>query len=323
MGRMKEKAAQRADFAALKETAPGIYPATEGLLVPSKCISHSGGGDFSEPPQRWVLPANWLEPDPRSRSVHGFARTIALLGGMVSATEFVAPWVPICEKPVRIGRTSRGNARQRSISVAAVLPCRKCPSCREIAVRKLRGSAAVEIAACAAMNRQSWFVTLTFSPIHLAGILAQVPPGLSREARTRAIDRVAYRHVDRWLKRLRVGAANCENSRSGPRTWAPARFRYMSVFELGEKSGRAHYHILIHELGPKPIQARQLTETWPSHANAKLVRPGDPGLGKYLTKYLTKGSSGRVRRSKNYGDGPSDSRASASRRSAPGRASDR
>ncbi|MDF2760237.1 MAG: hypothetical protein K0S99_2871 [Thermomicrobiales bacterium] len=157
------------------------------------------------------------------------------------------------------------------------VPCRKCPRCLQFRQLRWRERALYE---CARANR-TWAVTLTFSPVQLAGVLVSADGGQLVQ-----VERRAYRDVQLYLKRLR---------KSG------AVFRYLAVFERGESSGRAHYHLLVHETGTHPVPKRVIEETWPSHVHARLVDKATTGSASYVTKYLTKNLAVRPRASGRYG----------------------
>lgn len=80
-----------------------------------------------------------------------------------------------------------------------------------------------------------WWVTLTFSPVYLAGVLAEV--ARAGDKSPAGVERAAYSHVQRYFKRLRKVSKLC--------------FRYFCVYERGEEMGRSHYYVLMHEVGPK------------------------------------------------------------------------
>lgn len=150
------------------------------------------------------------------------------------------------------------------------------------------------IAEIEATPGRSWFVTLTFDPHHLAGCRMEAmdaPPSL--HGLRRRTEWAAFRHVQRYFKRLRK---------------AGARFRYLCVFEEGENTGRPHYHLLLHEIEPtKPLLKRSLEYQWRSHVHCRLVASGR-GAASYVSKYATKTFDIRPRHSTRYGDGPEPSR---------------
>ena len=219
------------------------------------------------------------------------AECIALTGGALSPSSFVASWEPYCDSPVRIERriTSR-EARVhrkigmvtivdgvRALEVAALVPCRKCAKCLQWRQMKWRERAIFELARA----KRTWFVTLTFSPIHLAGILME-----AKGPDHKHVERAAYPHVQRFLKRIRKSH----------------EFRYLAIYERGSLNGRSHYHLFLHEIGSKPITKATLEAQWRSFVHARLVScKEDSGKASYLTKYATKHFDIRPRASARYG----------------------
>lgn len=157
------------------------------------------------------------------------------------------------------------------------VPCRRCKPCLQFRQMKWRERAIHEIG----VSNRTWAVTLTFSPVQLAGVLMSADGGQLVQ-----VERRAYADVQRYMKRLR---------KSG------AVFRYLAVYERGEASGRSHYHLLVHETGRYPIPKRVLEDTWPSHVHARLVNKETTGSASYVTKYLTKNLAVRPRASGRYG----------------------
>nr|QXN72816.1 MAG: replication initiator protein [Microvirus sp.] len=158
------------------------------------------------------------------------------------------------------------------------VPCRKCARCRQFRQMRWRERAIYEMA----IANRTWAVTLTFSPIQLAGVLAS-----AKGPELVDVERRAYADVQRYFKRLRKGGAV---------------FRYLAVFERGEESGRMHYHVLLHETGRFPVPKGVLDEAWPSFVHARLVdSAAGPGAASYITKYATKELSVRPRASERYG----------------------
>lgn len=136
------------------------------------------------------------------------------------------------------------------------------------------------------------FLTLTFSEPHLMAVQAEAV------LMDRTLERAAYAHVQRYLKRLRKGRSEKQRAKAlsgatsaqlkwmGRRvTFPPQKFRYLFVFEEGEKNGRAHYHALIH--AAEPIRRGVFETEWRSRASAELIR-SEEGTASYVTKYLTK-----------------------------------
>jgi len=131
---------------------------------------------------------------------------------------------------------------------------------------------------------RTWFVTLTFSPEHLAGILQEAALLTRPESHDGRVETAAYRHVQRYFKRLRKDGC---------------RFRYLAVYERGEETGRSHYHLFVHEVAP--ITKRHLERRWRSNVHARLVADDASGKASYLTKYATKSLDVKPRASSRYG----------------------
>nr|QJB20217.1 MAG: replication initiator protein [Microvirus sp.] len=151
-----------------------------------------------------------------------------------------------------------------------VVSCKKCPECSRFKAWLFTARCAAEIS----VAERTWFVTFT----------------LRREMS----DRIGYRLVQRFLKRLRAGTK--------------MRLRYACVAEFGAKGGRLHYHLLVH--GPAALTERLIRSKWRGGiSEATLIRRSSPSAAAgassawYLSKaarYLTK-QSGRVRFSQAYG----------------------
>ena len=211
---------------------------------------------------------------------HKVARHLALSGHQVSRTEFHDPRKPYCDDPVLVGHRSRRMVGLLPVEASAWRPCRRCPKCLQFRQMRWRERAMNEIA----QSKRSWFITLTFSPVHLAGILLA-----AKSADVTAVDAAAYAHVQRYFKRLR-------------KNQPLLRFRYLAVYERGEETGRSHYHVLLHETGTRPVTKRSLEEAWPSNVHARLVDGTAGGAAGYITKYTTKSIDIRPRASSYYGN---------------------
>lgn len=161
------------------------------------------------------------------------------------------------------------------------VPCRKCSKCLQFRQMKWRERG---ISECAYAPR-TWLVTLTFSELHLAGILLAAKRWIERMGEDAAIDRAAYPHLQRFLKRLRK-KTGCQ-------------FRYLAVFERGETTERAHYHLLLHEVD-RPVTKRHIEQSWRSFTHCRLVEKASGAAG-YVTKYTTKSLGVRPRASLFYG----------------------
>lgn len=240
------------------------------------------------PRKVWRFPS-FFELSPGDRATTSMASKLALRGAQVSPTQFHSRELPYCDEPVLISRQVRSGetpvGQNRGLDVSMLVPCRKCEKCLLFRQLRWRDRARSEIEA----SKRSWFVTLTFSPTHLAGIIYEASLLKVRD-RTKAMDRAAYAHVKKYLKRLRKAVPGL-------------RMRYLAVFELGEKTGRAHYHLLIHECGTRPVTKRILENKWRSNVHARLVADsGDAAayLNK-ITRYATKDISIPPRASLRYG----------------------
>ena len=205
----------------------------------------------------------------------------------VSPTRYVIPGKPYCDDPVQVNRDeARPAGGYVGLSLEMWAPCRRCAKCLLFRALKWRDRAIVEIEAAP----RSWFVTLTFDPIHLAGVISE-SYRFSKLDRSAAVERAAFGHVQKYMKRLR---------KSG------ARFRYVAVPEWGEEHGRLHYHLLFHEAVEGSLTKRMIEGQWRSFVHARLVSRGEDtegtpaGAARYVCKYLTK-TLARPRASKNYG----------------------
>ncbi len=228
-----------------------------------------------------------------ARGTQKIGVVIALQGGRQGErSSYLAKWEPYCDNPVRLERriTSReatngvkmGNLKLadplRSMEVAALVPCRRCVKCLQWRQMKWRERALQEIV----LANRTWFVTLTFSPTHLAGVLLE-----AKGSDHKHVEAAAYPHVQRFVKRLRK--LKCQ-------------FRYLAIYERGEKTGRSHYHLFLHEIGNKPVLKEQIESQWRSFVHARLVRGNEAGRNaSYLTKYATKSFDIRPRASNRYG----------------------
>lgn len=210
-------------------------------------------------------------------------------------------WVVYCDDPVEVRRAVRAGKGRRSMELSFPAPCRKCDKCQRFRRMRWRQRIINEVLMC---SGRTWFLTLTFAPVHLAGVLLEAR-AIERNGKPRgeAIEMAAYDHVQRYLKRLRKNSGT--------------KFRYVAVPEYGEKHGRLHYHVLLHEV-ERPILKRTLQGAWRgSFSSAKLVDEetdrGVLGAASYVAKYLAK-SGGRVRASLRYGATPDEPKTAPRRR---------
>lgn len=178
-----------------------------------------------------------------------------------------------------------------------MVPCRKCEKCLQYRQMKWRERAITEVTRA----KRTWWLTLTFAPTHLAGILMA-----AKGTSTKEVEAAAFPHVQRYIKRLRKSFHQKRDrilDAGGKEIGChKAIIRYLTIFELGEKTGRQHYHLFIHEIGTRPVTKQQLEDTWRSNVHARLVS-GDEASWRasYLTKYATKHFDIRPRASTGYG----------------------
>lgn len=131
---------------------------------------------------------------------------------------------------------------------------------------------------------RTWAVTLTLTDRYIAlGIAAAKSCGGPLEPQL-------YKGLQRYFKRLRKQGL---------------KFRYLAVHELGETTGRSHYHLLLHEIHGQPeVRKRDIEAQWPAHVHARLVGGRQDDLFKaasYITSYTTKAFDARPRPSVRYG----------------------
>ncbi len=224
--------------------------------------------------------------------IQSLAIKTAFGGGQVGQSSWVGPWEPYCDNPVRVERriTSRqahdakrlGNVKildgLKALEVAIEVPCRRCEKCLQFRQNRWRERAVTEYE----KSNRTWWMSLSFSPIHLAGVLAE-----ARSPELKDTEAAAYRHVQKYLKRLRKHGAV---------------FRYLAIYEEGDINGRAHYHLFLHEIGSRPIFKETLEDHWPSFVWARLLGSDDaPRRASYITKYATKSLDIKPRASVRYG----------------------
>lgn len=220
-------------------------------------------------------------------ALKGHARTGAY------APSIHADWSVYCDAPVTVYRAIRAGKGRRSMEVSFPAPCRKCEKCLRFRRMRWRQRIINEILTADDAGRRSWMITLTFAPVHLAGVLLEAQ-ALQRRGKPRpeAIEQAAYGHVQKYIKRLR------KNTRKS--------FRYIAVPEYGEENGRLHYHLILSE-SDSPVLKLELQKNWRSFSNAKLVdasgNRGIAGAASYVSKYIAKGE-GRPRASAAYGAVP-------------------
>ncbi len=231
-------------------------------------------------------------PNDSSLSARSLGIMVALRGGAVSRSSFVSNWQPYCDNPITVNRRITSREAHKGLRIGGLkltdevtalevsiqVPCRRCAKCLQWRQMKWRERAIQELGKA----KRTWFVTLTFSAIHLAGVLLEAKGSTPKE-----VEAAAYPHVQRYIKRLRKIMPD---------------FRYLIIYERGEKSGRSHYHMLLHEHGSKPITKQTLETQWRSFVHARLVSgERNSRSASYITKYATKSFDIRPRASLKYG----------------------
>ena len=241
------------------------------------------------------MPDRFGDITKRQKSVERMAQTSALAGGTRKGGVWDLDFDWKCENPVKIYAASPFINGQRGYEIASTAPCRKCPSCQQIAQMRWRDKMLTELR----KHHFNYFVTLTFSDPHLAGCIM--------EATTlgKKLEQCCYQHVSLYFKRLRKGRTKRVADRDKNRTlgrkrqvFDPLKFRYVAIFEEGEKTRRPHFHLLLHS--DRWVPTDLLETEWRSRADAQLVRSHE-GSASYVSKYLTKQLGGRVRPSLGYG----------------------
>lgn len=224
----------------------------------------------------------------KDRATRSRARKMGLKGHQVSKTVFLDPRKPWCDSPVRVSTMSDPKDRfSMTVEATGHYPCRKCEKCLKFRRLKWRERALAEIAAAP----RTWAITLTFDPLHYAGILAKAKawagPNAEKDWVEKKVHRTAYSHIQRYFKRLRKDGH---------------AFRYLAVFERGDTNDRVHYHLLLHET-QRPIPKRALQSQWRSFSHCRLVADDGRGAASYITSYATKSFHMTPHASVSYGKG--------------------
>lgn len=175
-------------------------------------------------------------------------------------------------------------------SLELTTKCRRCANClweRQMSWSQ-RAMREYEMAS------RTWFGTLTLAPgqhhIMLARASTRLRKGGTSIERLGIVEnfeehaREVGRELTKYFKRLRKNYG--------------ASITYLAVTEP-HKTGLPHYHLLIHERG-KPLLKKQLVAEWQlGFCKFKLMRTGKAAA--YVTKYLGKMKTTRVRASLKYG----------------------
>jgi len=234
---------------------------------------------------------------------HTIAKALEHRGRQVSATSFEWDISGRCEKPVRVNLFARKQKGQvfhytpgetsPPMELNMETSCRKCRWCLRQRSRLWETRAYNEYL----ISSRVWLGTLTLNQeartknLMLAHQLAR-KAGFDLDGADPAL-RSKYRHkantaeLARWLKRVR------KNS--------DTRFRYLLCSEDHE-DGTPHYHVLVFEsFAHSQVSKRILQDAWRlGFTSFKLC---DENGAHYVTKYLMKAASARVRASSRLGTG--------------------
>jgi len=228
------------------------------------------------------------------------AMRAALAGNSKNAGVWNTDFQPYCDSPATVEIATPSYLPGRPYATAMDVPCRKCSKCLQF--RQLQWADRIE--AESKKSLYNYFLTLTFSDLHLGAILSE--GAASKYEGEKAVLTAGYKHVQQYIKRLRKGRS-VKETKEAPRSslaahrapFAALKLRYFVISEYGEKRGRLHYHAIFHT--ERWVDPEILKREWRSRAYAELVR--DPRqAGVYCSKYLTKNSGGAVIRASNlYG----------------------
>lgn len=224
----------------------------------------------------------------------------------------------------------------RPIWVKMAVPCRKCDNCH----RRRRAMWSIRAKSEWRAAQRTWFGTLTLGPnaLQVARDKAR-----RRVARNYSVDectgeithddfdklsepaKMARLHeqlspvITRYLKRVRKGSLpyhlrpwrriRCEMygvplvGKFRYFDARPTKFRFLCVAELGDKNGRLHYHVLLHEpVGGEAIRHALIEGQWAEIGFSDWELVEDPDRASYVCKYLHKRTIARVRASERYGE---------------------
>lgn len=225
-------------------------------------------------------------------------------GAQVSATRFEWDVSGRCERPVTVNLFARKQKGRKfeytpgetkiPLEMNMGTNCRRCNWCLRQRMKLWRTRAYNE----GLISSRIWFGTLTLNQqartnnLMLAHKLAR-SAGFDLDTADKGLQS-KYRHkanvaeLARWLKRVRKNAST--------------RFRYLLVSEDHE-DGTPHYHVLIFEsFAYSQVTKRHLESAWRlGFTQFRLCEPKKAG---YVTKYLSKSATARVRASTRLGSGP-------------------
>lgn len=153
--------------------------------------------------------------------------------------------------------------------------CRRCPTCLRHRSNKWVDRALKEFS----HSQRVWLLTLTYKDSILERWRSE---GLDEEF-------TAGQYLTLYLKRLRN---------------AGYAIRYLAALERGDETHRIHHHLLVH--CDKSLKQRDLRGRWAKgHIHARLVDISSLQAciyaAEYVSKYLTKSKTTRIRASNRYG----------------------
>lgn len=169
--------------------------------------------------------------------------------------------------------------------------CRKCATCLKRRSNLWAWRAKQEIAS----SSRTWFATFTASP----GWQSLLEMRASHRLTQGGTDLQSLSANDKFAELCREFGAELTKYFKRLRKNTGAKFRYILVAEA-HKSGKPHFHALIHEEVEGGLKHAQLTSTWKlGFTKFKVV--SDVRTAWYVTKYLSKSALARVRASLTYG----------------------
>ena len=238
----------------------------------------------------------------------------ALAHGAVLVSPTLVRWSlsGTCSNPQDVLLEGKHDAKEdlggeRPLSVVMHVRCRRCPACLGARRRVWSERAQAETRLAA----RTWFGTLTLSENEQVRALYRAQ--LACRRRGTEWDRLAKPRSGEAPSEYAARNARVQFSRIHDaispeivkyfkriRKESDSKLRYLLVVEA-HKSGRPHYHVLIHESAPdRPIRKRTLQGQWKlGFTNFRLV--SDLAEARYVCKYLTKAAEARVRASRHYG----------------------
>ena len=209
-----------------------------------------------------------------------------------------------CERPY--GTVHRGrpevdrpyHMHDKGVQYVEILTrCRNCEPCRKVRRNLWSYRASAETQAWP----RTWFGTLTLRPEAHWRFLTEarakgdaggtdIDTEVSPEEAFRRYEARVWREVDLMLKRIRQARVDA----------GEGNIRYLCVTER-HKSGVAHYHLLVHQVGEMPLKHTALEGGWP-HGFTKWRLVKHMAEARYVAKYLAKDAVARVRASQSYGE---------------------